>query len=123
MVRLYIDKKLPQQPAESYYGNKEYKWKWVHRNKTILNKRATQLLFRLVEGKGKAVYILGILDDGTPIGISHEDLNDSIAFLYDICNVIEARCNSIRIYNGNIGYIATIRIYKNMSHINESSLI
>lgn len=110
-----MNKKLPKQLPELYYGNKEYKWKWCKESSLLLNKRATQLLFRLNEGNGKAIYILGILDNGYTIGISEEELNVSLKFMKKIVNIIDAEIHSIRIYEGlEGGYIATIRITKKL---------
>jgi GTPase len=110
-----MNKKLPKQLPELYYGNKEYKWKWCKESSLLLNKRATQLLFRLNEGNGKAIYILGILDNGYTIGISEEELNVSLQFMKKIVNIIDAEIHSIRIYEGlECGYIATIRITKKL---------
>jgi hypothetical protein len=77
-----------------------------------LNKRATQLKFRIGEGNGKALYIIGIEDDGTANGISIEYLLNSINCLYKIANIINATITSIRIYRGNLPnkFICTVRI-------------
>ena len=38
--------------------------------KIKINKRSTQLLFRLSEGEGKALYAIGLEDDGIVYGIN-----------------------------------------------------
>ena len=78
----------------------------------ILDKKATQMLFRLNEGKGKAIYILGIDDNGQSSGISFLELVKSIYYFTKIIRKVDGTYKSIRIYNGKIGYLATIRIYK-----------
>jgi GTPase len=114
---IYVNKKIPKQIPELYYGNKEYKWKWCKESKLLLNKRATQLLFRLNEGHGKAIYILGILDNGYTIGISDEELRLSLIFMKKIVNIIDADIHSIRIYEGlEGGYVATVRITKKIDY-------
>lgn len=110
---IYVNKKIPKQEPELYYGNKEYKWKWCKESKLLLNKRATQLLFRLNEGHGKAIYMLGILDNGYTIGISEEELSESLIFMRKIVNILNAQIQCVRIYEGlEGGYVATIRITK-----------
>ena len=105
----YINKTIPKQKKEVNNGNREYKMyldiamesKTEHRqnkNKSDdyihylreqklfakINKRASQLLYRLEEGHGKALYMIGIKDDGTVEGIEIEMLFKSINFLYKI---------------------------------------
>jgi len=64
----YIDKTIPTQPPEKEYGNKEYKRYLInHPNNNqekFIEKRATQMLFRLIEGNSKAIYIFGVEDNG-----------------------------------------------------------
>ena len=54
---------LPKQPPEKEEGNKEYKRYLLCKNpspkiqKDFISKRASQMLYRLVEGRGKAVYM------------------------------------------------------------------
>ena len=113
----HMFKTLPSQPPESFGGNKEYKWKWPlasHTEKT-LHKLATQLLYRLVEGSGKAVYIIGVLDNGVPLGIDQTELDLSLEFMRNIVAILNASIYAIRIYNGISGYIATIRICLDIS--------
>ena len=49
---------------EDYDGNIEYKLFFDIRNKTKVEKYTTQLNFRINEGHGTALYIIGIFDDG-----------------------------------------------------------
>tara|TARA_B100001057_G_C22836525_1_gene945408 strand:+ start:727 stop:1101 length:375 start_codon:yes stop_codon:yes gene_type:complete len=107
-------KKIPNQPPEKYYGNKEYKIYLSFSNKkSIIEKKATQMLFRIYEGKGKAKYIIGIKDDGEAIGINLEKVLESIRYLTQMTLRINAKLNKIRIYKGNYGYITTVHVIKN----------
>ena len=113
-----ITKKIPNQPPELYYGNKEYKISLVYSPKNInkiLEKKASQMLFRLIEGDGKAIYFLGVNDDGTSDGIELNNLLISIDTLKNIAKILNITISKINIYNGNKGYIATIRLFKNIS--------
>ena len=115
---IFIEKRFPRQSQEVETGNREYKinldysnYKKNIKNK-ILSKKATQMNYRLYEGGGKAVYIIGIEDNGKPTGMNLEKLILSIYFFNEIVNLSNANFNKIRIYKGNKGYIFTIRVNK-----------
>jgi elongation factor 1-alpha len=111
---------IPKQPPEYYYGNKEYKIsldlnkiKHISKQKNkILDKKASQMLFRLIEGNGKAIYLIGVSDNGEAPGIQTDELLVSLFYMCQIVKLIDAHIKIIRIYNGSHGYIATIRITK-----------
>lgn len=112
----HIIKKLPRQPYENEDDNREYKLKLDNYDKLI--KVTSQLRYRLYQGSGKALYIIGILDNGEPEGLSFEDLEKSVKYLYDACNLLQTdesanvKVSNVRYYNGNFNnkYIATIRV-------------
>jgi len=115
------DKYIPKQVPEKYYGNKEYKLNILFKNRKkirktknnllqTLEKRSTQMLFRILEGNGKALYLIGVDDNGKNIGISEEDLLESIDNLKKMCKIIDSKIKSIRIYNGLNGLIGSVRI-------------
>lgn len=122
----FIDKTIPKQNQEVEHGNREYKMfldinieskselrKNQHKTEEILNyqreiklntkinKRASQLLYRLEEGQGKAIYMIGIKDDGTVEGIHLDKLYNSITFLYKMIKIINANIKKIRVYKGS----------------------
>lgn len=76
-----------------------------------LQKRTTQMLFRINEGKGKAIYIIGIDDNGNNIGVPIQEINESIEYLEIMSREINATINNYRIYNGQKGYILTARVF------------
>jgi GTPase len=133
----YIDKILPKQKREQSTGNREYKIyldlerepnKDIKKTRDLpereinylrqlklekkINKRASQLRYRLEEGHGRALYMIGIKDDGTPEGIEIEKLFKSLNFLYKMVEIINATMKNIRIYLGNLEgrYVFTARI-------------
>jgi|TARA_Y100000590_G_C15315964_1_gene862042 elongation factor 1-alpha len=106
--------KFPRQSPEDPFGNKEYKLKILKDERKNIVKKATQMLFRLYEGTGKAIYIIGIEDSGTAKGISHFELSQSIKNLTLIAGELEAQLKDPRFYKGTNGYIATIRVYKDL---------
>ena len=132
--------KFPNQKKEKYYGNREYKLilncnhnnrnqstknKKNKKNKSAnitqynsklidikkLQKRTTQMLFRINEGKGKAIYIIGIDDDGKSIGVPMKEIIESIEYLDLMSKEINAIINNYRIYSGQKGYILTARVF------------
>jgi|TARA_B110000305_G_C19053247_1_gene453651 GTPase len=119
----YINKCMPEQKPEVFLGNREYKiyldnetieQMKIKKNKSKefrdnfkiikninkLNKRASQLRFRLEEGKGKALYMIGITDKGNNDGIDIETLFKSINYLYKMVEIINADIKSLKIYKG-----------------------
>lgn len=136
-----IMKSFPNQSKEQYYGNREYKfllnnniytknennieeyknleckkYKKILLNKRKaelkrLQKRATQMLFRINEGKGKAIYIIGIDDDGISTGIPLNNIYDAIVYLELMKIEINANINNYRIYLGQKGFILTARVF------------
>lgn len=89
---------------EIYYGNTEYKL-LIKPDKKRKNGLATQMGFRLREGCGRAVYWLGIMDDGYALGITEELLNNSITHMANIAGMIGARIKILS--KTNIGNCTT----------------
>jgi len=118
--------KLLQSPKlyneELDYGNTEYKLKLINVDKIKLQKRITQMKFRLHEGNGECHYLIGVEDNGNPIGINESEMKESIETIEKMVN----SCNDIKITNieylmGQNGFISAITIKSNK--IFESSLI
>ena len=111
----YINKTIPKQPPEKEYGNKEYKRYLINHHKNnqerFIEKRATQMLYRLIEGNGKALYLFGIDDNGEIVGMSKEELDSTIFFVEKISKSISAKIKKFRIYAGGKGFVGTARIY------------
>jgi len=67
---------------ENTYGNIEYKWKLINLDESqLLEKKMTQLKFRLNEGNGEAIYFIGVRDNGYIEGITREEMNISMNYL------------------------------------------
>lgn len=112
----YSTKIIPNQPEEEYYGNREYKlYLDTNNNNDKLHKRSTQLLYRLNEGGGRAIYLIGVDDNGISIGCNLQDLFTSIKSIIKMSNIIKSKITKINIYhsiNGN--YISTVRCKKDL---------
>jgi len=99
-----------KQPKEINEGNREYKRYLLNADKLKIEKRATQMLFRLIEGESKALYLLGIEDDGTVRGLTKIELEITLTNIEKIAKSINAEIKKIRIYVGGLGNVATVRI-------------
>ena len=112
----YVNKTIPKQPPEKEYGNTEYKRYLFFKNKKrsslmdFYEKRASQMLFRLCEGNGKALYLLGIDDDGQIVGMTPQEMEFTLNHLKSIVKKIDAKIKMIRAYNGGKGYVCSARI-------------
>lgn len=113
--RLFL---FPRQLKEVEVGNREYKINLDYSDKSpfiqtnILNKKATQMNFRLIEGGGKAIYFIGLNDNGESVGINLKKLLVSLFFFTKIVYLSKSTFSKIRIYRGNKGYLSTIRVSK-----------
>ena len=104
-------KQLPNQPPEIYYGNKEYKQELSNMDSNKIEKYATQMKFRLLEGKGKAIYFIGVQDDGNIIGVPN-------GLLKKYLNIIKQICNKINSSVYKISYIETQEVNYSIMIIN-----
>lgn len=112
---VYMNKFMPKQPPEKEFGNKEYKRLFQtnrHHNsiKELIRKRTSQLLFRLIEGDGKAIYLLGIDDDGEVVGLNDYELENTLNFMKRIVKEAKGEINNIRIYKGGKGNVCSVRV-------------
>lgn len=113
-----------KQPPEIEEGNREYKYKISRFSSNKIESLSSQMKFRLYEGNGKALYIIGVHDDGTPTGIDKKELDISIKHLKKVANNLDAKVQSIKYYSGREGFIATIRITRELEKIeNEDGVL
>ena len=76
-------------------GNIEYKLKLINLDTETLNKRSTQMLYRVNEGSGEAIYYIGVLDNGSVVGINIDEYNESIKNLKIISSNINCTISAI----------------------------
>jgi elongation factor 1-alpha len=74
---------------EDYYGNIEYKRYFNQKDKERKDKYTTQLNFRVNEGLGKAIYLIGVNDNGSIYGLSDTEIYINIEYLLSICNQLD----------------------------------
>jgi GTPase len=92
---------------ESDDGNVEYKYKLVNLDEKTIIKRTTQMKFRIIEGCGEAFYYIGIMDDGTPLGLTESEYAESVDNLTKIAKTLNCSVTkiseSIKFNNSYIG--------------------
>jgi GTPase len=74
---------------ENDEGNIEYKYKLTNLTSETISKRMTQMKFRINEGNGEAFYFIGVMDNGTLLGLLEAEYTESVKNLYQIATNIE----------------------------------
>lgn len=77
-------------PRENEVGKIEYKLILSDVSEERLQELATQMKYRIEEGGGEAIYIIGVDNEGEVIGLNKEDLENSIFVLDRIAKIINA---------------------------------
>lgn len=113
----FYNKFFVNQKPELYYGNREYKRKIIECSQNKIIKRSTQMLFRLHEGYGRALYIIGINDNGTIHGLSYKELIITFQNFIKIVELTNCNIDKISIYYYDNNYIMTIRLSKKLNTI------
>ena len=54
-------------------GNIEYKLKLINKNTDKIEHLESQMRYRLNEGNGEAIYIIGVTDNGIIVGVTDDD--------------------------------------------------
>lgn len=80
-------------------GNIEYKRELLNLDEDIINKRMTQMKYRIYEGFGEALYFIGVTDDGKLLRLNENEYIESITNLEIIANKID--CNILKISESN----------------------
>uniref|UniRef100_A0A8C6UCG7 GTP binding protein 2 n=1 Tax=Neogobius melanostomus TaxID=47308 RepID=A0A8C6UCG7_9GOBI len=86
----------PYLPPEAEEGNIEYKLKLVNPTQYRFEHLATQMKWRLQEGKGEAVYQIGVEDNGMLVGLSEEDMRASLKTLHLLAKKVGADISVLR---------------------------
>ena len=98
---------------ENDEGNIEYKLKLINIDDDIINRRSTQMKYRVYEGNGEALYFIGVTDKGKLLGLSEDEYIESVNNLKIIADKID--CSLIKISETNIKnfYIGEFLIREN----------
>lgn len=87
----------PIAPEVDQKGNLEYKLKILPPSRERFDRLVTQLKWRLLEGGGMAMYEIGVLDDGTLIGLDADSMKDSLKLLSLMAAEVGANCHVQRV--------------------------
>jgi GTPase len=109
--------------AEREDGNTEYKWKLLNPTQDRFNGLVAQLKYRITEGSGEAIYIIGVMDNGILEGLSEEDFESSLDTLNKMalkidCSIMEI---SRKVVNDN-RLVGEFLIRENNTHNNYTEL-
>lgn len=83
-------------PPEPQLGNIEYKLKLINPTSQRFEHLVTQMKWRLREGKGEAVYEIGVQDSGYLLGLSDKDMAASLDTLKKMANKLGASTTILR---------------------------
>ncbi|XP_077351809.1 GTP-binding protein 2-like [Festucalex cinctus] len=86
----------PYLPPEEEEGNIEYKLKLVDPTQSRFEHLVTQMKWRLQEGRGEAVYQIGVEDNGMLVGLSEEDMTASLTTLHKMAEKVGADITILR---------------------------
>ncbi len=96
--------------VEKEVGNVEYKLMLVQDDARTVEHLATQMRYRLTEGGGEAFYELGVSDDGTLVGLTEDELEQTLEVLRKAAAIVDARCKVVRLGEGSRGKIAEVLV-------------
>lgn len=74
---------------EDYYGKVEYKRYFNTKNKIRIQNYITQLNFRMNEGNGSCIYLVGVNDDGSVHGLDDDLYDENIDFIKKMCKILK----------------------------------
>lgn len=68
-------------------GNHEYKLTLMNVDKEKKERISTQMRYRVEEGRGEALYTIGVTDEGEIIGLDQEEYEKSEKILKEVCEI------------------------------------
>ena len=80
-------------------GNIEYKRELINLDEDTINRRVTQMKYRIYEGLGEALYFIGVTDDGKLLGLNEYEYDQSVKNLELIASKID--CTVLKISECN----------------------
>ena len=96
---------------EKITGNIEYKRHLCFHSHHKLIKYGTQLKYRVVEGNGKAFYLIGVDDDGSIYGIHKSRIPYTLTQLESVCSESDCKLQSFHLYPFGTKYIIIAHIH------------
>jgi len=95
---------------ESEDGSVEYKLKLVGLDGERLENLATQMKYRIMEGGGEAIYELGVTNDGQLIGLTEEELRETLHNIDIVASKIGVKTTILREVRGKRGKVLEILV-------------
>ncbi|MEM2176264.1 MAG: GTPBP1 family GTP-binding protein [Archaeoglobaceae archaeon] len=83
-----------------------------HLKESRFRQLACQMNHRVIMGKGKAYYIIGVSDSGVFKGLNEKTFNETLEILKKIAAEIEAEVSGVEKYIVNGGYVGIVEISK-----------
>ena len=91
-------------------GDTEYKLKFAGPSDDTIIKRTTQMKFRIEEGQGYAFYVIGVQDNGYPLGIFNLEMQESLKVVYIMAKNVNASVDFVFVKPGHQGYIVKLKV-------------
>lgn len=91
-------------------GNIEYKKFLLNPSKQKIDRLTSQMKWRLNEGLGEAIYVIGIEDNGYPVGISQKYLHETQSVIENIAKNLDCKTTIIADFPGYNGTIRKLLI-------------
>ena len=79
--------------------------------------------FRIIEGGGVALYIIGVNDNGDAVGILKSDIHRHNNIMNEIVDEIDALINSYRVINVSNNQSIIIYIIKNKFNLDDIAFL
>lgn len=101
-------------------GNLEYKLKLLNKSTERIESLATQMRYRCDEGNSECIYNIGVEDDGTIVGITQEEYDETIKILTSAANknkYVIKLLNTIPTENNRCAYEVLVREYNEEKYI------
>ena len=105
-----LDKAKKLDVENDKHGNVEYKFKLVGVTPERKVHLATQMQFRMCEGHGEAIYEIGVHDNGTPMGITQAELDETVNTLRELGATLDADVSVMRVMAGIRGRVAEVLV-------------
>ena len=90
---------------EQEFGNVEYKTSLVSKSQDRIQGIASQMRFRVDQGEGEAIYVIGVSDDGSPVGVTDDEFTESF--------------NNLCLAAGENNYSVTVLVTKTLKNSNK----
>ena len=76
-------------------GNIEYKLSLDKMSKAKLDRYSTQMKYRVIEGKGEAIYLIGVSDSGRIVGLSDTQIFYTKRIINTMCKNVDCEIKLI----------------------------